>query len=95
MNLGRQGRLPGRSGMLGAARRTSRGKGRDHGANVETCLGTNMVVVTMAIPSKIQKPPRITSPEKVMRECKIWRDKVDVVISVLEGDHLLVGKMDR
>lgn len=74
MNLGRQGRLPGRSGMLGAARRTSRGKGRDHGANVETCLGTNMVVVTMAIPSKIQKPPRITS-EKVMMEYKIWRDK--------------------
>lgn len=52
MNLGRQGRLPGRGGMLGAARRKSREKGRNHGAIVETCLGTNMVVVTMAIPSK-------------------------------------------
>lgn len=68
MDLGRQGRLPGRGGMLGAARRKSRGKGRNHGAIVETCLGTNMVVVTMAIHPK-EKPPRITSPEKVMREC--------------------------
>lgn len=53
---------------MGAARRKSRGKGRNHGAIVETCLGTNMVVVTMAIHPK-EKPPRITSPEKVMREC--------------------------
>lgn len=38
--------LPGRGSTL------SRGKGRDHCANVDTHQGIDMVVATMAIPSK-------------------------------------------
>ena len=52
LDLGDQGSLPGRGGTLGASRRMSRGKGRDHCANVGTHQGTDMLDATMAIPSK-------------------------------------------
>lgn len=63
LDLGKQGRLPGRGDTLEAARRMSRGKRRDHCASVGTHQGTDMVVAAMAIPPKTQKTPRILSPE--------------------------------
>jgi hypothetical protein len=70
---------------LGATGKMCRDKGRNNNISSGILLGVDVIVSIVAI----QEPPKTPSPQKPQRGCLAWREKVNVVMSALEGTTFL------